>query len=145
MDDAAWDRLQRKEQGIAALTSYLRSRRHEGDTLMHWLSRQDTGWPELVTLHPALGERTGSPDILEQVVLEAKYAGHVEKQAQQIERFQAMETRRIPQHFDFAAVPQLRMEAKEKLARVRPISLGQASRISGITPADLAVLLFYLG
>src|SRR5437879_4561790 len=60
VDDAAWDRLQRKEQGIAALTSYLRSRRHEGDTLMHWLSRQDTGWPELVTLHPALGERTES-------------------------------------------------------------------------------------
>ena len=55
-----------------------------------------------------------------------------------------METRRIPQHFDFAAVPQLRMEAKEKLTRVRPASLGQASRISGITPADLAVLLFYL-
>ena len=78
-------------------------------------------------------------------MLEAKYAGYIDRQAQQVERFQAMESRRIPQHFDYAAVPQLRMEAKEKLARIRPPSLGQASRISGITPADLAVLLFYLG
>ncbi|HXG09926.1 MAG TPA: hypothetical protein VNK04_09070, partial [Gemmataceae bacterium] len=51
----------------------------------------------------------------------------------------------IPPHFDYAAVPQLRAEAKEKLSRIRPGSIGQASRISGISPADLAVLLFYLG
>jgi tRNA uridine 5-carboxymethylaminomethyl modification enzyme len=145
VDDADWNRLQKKEQGIADLTAYLRSHRHEGDTLEHWLRRHDTGWPELVGLHPALAFRGNPPSVIEQVTLETKYAGHVEKQAQQIERFQALESRRIPQQFDFAAVPQLRMEAKEKLARVRPISLGQASRISGITPADLAVLLFYLG
>jgi tRNA uridine 5-carboxymethylaminomethyl modification enzyme len=145
IDDTSWNRLQCKEKAIAELTSYLRSKRHDGDTLMHWLSRQDTGWPELVALHPALAERSETADIMEQVVLEAKYAGHVEKQALQIQRFQSLESRRIPQHFDFAAVPQLRMEAKEKFAKVRPISLGQASRISGITPADLAVLLFYLG
>jgi tRNA uridine 5-carboxymethylaminomethyl modification enzyme len=137
--------LQKKERAIAGLTSYLRSKRHEGDTLMHWLSRQDTGWPELVKLDPTVGEGNECPDVIEQIVLEAKYAGHIQKQAEQIERFQSMESRRIPQHFDFAAVPQLRIEAKEKLARVRPINLGQASRISGITPADLAVLLFYLG
>jgi tRNA uridine 5-carboxymethylaminomethyl modification enzyme len=145
VDDRAWDRLQKKEQAIAGLTSYLGSKRHEGDTLMHWLSRQDTGWPELVELDSKVGEGNECADVIEQVVLEAKYAGHIKKQAEQIERFQSMESRRIPQHFDFAAVPQLRIEAKEKLARVRPINLGQASRISGITPADLAVLLFYLG
>jgi tRNA uridine 5-carboxymethylaminomethyl modification enzyme len=145
VDDRVWDRLQKKEQAIAGMTSYLRSKRHEGDTLMHWLSRQDTGWPELVELDPKVSEGNECPDVIEQIVLEAKYAGHIQKQAEQIERFQSMESRRIPQHFDFAAVPQLRIEAKEKLARVRPINLGQASRISGITPADLAVLLFYLG
>jgi tRNA uridine 5-carboxymethylaminomethyl modification enzyme len=78
-------------------------------------------------------------------MLETKYAGHIDKQAQQIERFRQMESRRIPVHFDYAAVPHLRVEAREKLAQVRPTSLGQAGRISGITPADLAVLLFYLG
>jgi len=78
-------------------------------------------------------------------VLETKYAGYVERQAAAVERFQRMESKVIPAHFDYAAVPQLRAEAKEKLSRVRPASLGQASRISGITPADLAVVLFYLG
>jgi tRNA uridine 5-carboxymethylaminomethyl modification enzyme len=79
------------------------------------------------------------------VVLETKYAGHIDKQGKQIERFRQMESRRIPSHFDYAALPQLRSEAREKLSHVRPASLGQASRISGITPADLAMLLFYLG
>ena len=78
-------------------------------------------------------------------MLETKYSGYIERQAAQIERFQRLESRPIPAHFDFLAVPQLRAEAKEKLARIRPTSLGQASRISGICPADLAVLLLYLG
>ena len=81
---------------------------------------------------------------MEQVILEAKYAGYIDRQAAQIERFQRMESRPIPAHFDYAAVPQLRAEAKEKLGRIRPANLGQASRISGISPADLAVLLIYL-
>jgi tRNA uridine 5-carboxymethylaminomethyl modification enzyme len=82
--------------------------------------------------------------VIEQVVLESKYAGYIERQAAQVERFQRMEGRAIPAHFDFAAVPQLRMEAREKLSRIRPTSLGQAGRISGISPADLAVVMMYL-
>jgi tRNA uridine 5-carboxymethylaminomethyl modification enzyme len=78
-------------------------------------------------------------------VLETKYAGYIERQAAQVERFQRLESRPIPAQFYFLAVPQLRAEAKEKLARIRPNSLGQASRISGISPADLAVLMIYLG
>ena len=87
---------------------------------------------------------TTPPDALEQVVLEAKYAGYIDRQAAQVERFQRLESRPIPPHFDYAAVPQLRAEAREKLSRIRPANLGQASRISGISPADLAVLLIYL-
>ncbi len=83
-------------------------------------------------------------DVVEQVVLEAKYSGYIHRQAEQVERFQRMESRPIPAQFDFAAVPQLRAEAKEKLGRIRPANLGQAGRISGISPADLAVLLIYL-
>ena len=78
------------------------------------------------------------------VVLEAKYSGYIDRQAGDVERFRKMEHRLIPAAFDYAAVPQLRTEAREKLGRVRPASLGQASRVSGVTPADLAVLLFYL-
>jgi tRNA uridine 5-carboxymethylaminomethyl modification enzyme len=142
--DDAWQRLQRKEHGIAALTDYLRTHRHGTDTLDQWLHRTEVTWEQLVEMHPALGELGTSPDVVEQVVLEAKYAGYIQRQAAAVERFRRMEGRAIPAHFDYDAVPQLRAEAREKLARVRPASLGQASRISGINPADLAVLLVYL-
>ena len=85
-----------------------------------------------------------SNTVVEQVVLEAKYAGYIDRQAAQVERFQRLEGKAIPATFDYHAVPQLRFEAKEKLHTIRPASLGQAGRISGIHPADLAVLLLYL-
>ncbi len=144
VDDEAWERLQAKERGIAELTQYLRSYRHQGATLEQWLRRPENDWPALVALDPSLADRPVLAAVIDQVVLETKYAGHIEKQAKQIERFRGLESRGIPAQFDYAAVPQLRVEAKEKLGRIRPTSLGQASRISGITPADLAVLLFYL-
>jgi tRNA uridine 5-carboxymethylaminomethyl modification enzyme len=145
VDYVAWDRLTAKEKGIEELTSLLRSRRRQGVMLEHLLRRPEVGWAELVTMDPTLAEWTGRVEIVEQVALETKYCGHIEKQSQQIERFRQMESRPIPSKFNYAALPQLRMEAREKLSRIRPLSLGQASRISGITPADLAVLLFYLG
>jgi tRNA uridine 5-carboxymethylaminomethyl modification enzyme len=83
-------------------------------------------------------------NVVEQVVLEAKYAGYIDRQASQVERFQRMEGKPIPAAFDYNAIPQLRHEAKEKLHAIRPGNLGQASRISGISPADLAVVVLYL-
>jgi tRNA uridine 5-carboxymethylaminomethyl modification enzyme len=142
--DEAWDRLRHKEKAIAALTDYLRAHRHGGDTLEACLRRPEVGWPQLLELHPGLGELNTPPDAVEQVVLETKYAGYVGRQSAQVERFRRLESRPIPPHFDYAAVPQLRAEAKEKLGRVRPANLGQAGRISGISPADLAVLMIYL-
>jgi tRNA uridine 5-carboxymethylaminomethyl modification enzyme len=144
VSDAAWDRLQRKEQAIANMTEYLRSHRHEQDTLERWLRRTEVEWSQLCEMAPALRSLPISDDALEQVVLEAKYSGYIERQATQVERFQRLECKPIPGSFDYQAIPQLRMEAKEKLSRIRPSNLGQASRISGIHPADLAVLLVYL-
>jgi tRNA uridine 5-carboxymethylaminomethyl modification enzyme len=144
VDDPAWARLQRKERAIAELSEYLRSHRHDGDTLETWLRRTEVSWEQLTAMHPALADLPIAPDASEQVVLEAKYAGYIGRQAVQVERFQKLECRSIPAHFDYAAVPQLRAEAREKLGRIRPATLGQASRISGICPADLAVLVIYL-
>ncbi len=142
VDDAGWERLQRKEEGIAALQALLRSRKHDGDTLDVWLRRTETTWEQVVAW---CGEVAAfAPDVVRQVTLAAKYAGYIDRQAAQVERFQRLESKPIPVHFDYAAVPQLRIEAREKLGRIRPASIGQASRISGISPADLAVLLFYL-
>jgi tRNA uridine 5-carboxymethylaminomethyl modification enzyme len=139
-----WQRLQRKEQAIGELTAYLRSQRSDGLNLDEWLRRTETTWDEVLRRNPALAERKDAAEVIEQVVLEAKYCGYIGRQAQAVERFRRLEGRAIPAHFDYHAVPQLRAEAKEKLHRVRPVNLGQAGRISGINPADLAVLLVYL-
>ncbi len=142
VNDADWARFRRKEEDIARLTAALREHKHDGDTLEKWLRRTETAWEQVRAWRPELA--SFAPDVVEQVTLEAKYAGYVGRQAQQVERFQRLEGKGIPPHFDYAAVPQLRVEAKEKLSRIRPASLGQASRISGITPADLAVVIMYL-
>jgi tRNA uridine 5-carboxymethylaminomethyl modification enzyme len=142
--DDAWQRVQEKEQAIAALSDYLRSQRHDGLTLEQWLRRTETTWDDLRRLHPALSGRNDAAEVVEQVVLEAKYCGYIGRQAQAVERFRRLEGRAIPSHFDYDVVPQLRAEAREKLCRVRPANLGQAGRISGINPSDLAVLMVYL-
>jgi tRNA uridine 5-carboxymethylaminomethyl modification enzyme len=140
-----WERLRCKEAAIMRLTAILRSRRHDGVALEQLLRRPEVGWAELCCLSPDLAREQTDPEAARQVVLETKYAGFIERQAEQVERFRRLEARPIPPHFDYTGVPQLRAEAREKLSRVRPSNVGQAGRISGITPADLAVLLFYLG
>jgi tRNA uridine 5-carboxymethylaminomethyl modification enzyme len=139
-----WDRFCRKEKGIADLQEYLKKQRSDGDSLETWLRRTGQEWSDVCARHPNLCAWDHRADVVEQVVLEAKYSGYVDRQASEVERFRRQEHKRIPSQFDYSSIPQLRQEAKEKLTRIRPNSLGQASRISGITPADLAVLLFYL-
>jgi tRNA uridine 5-carboxymethylaminomethyl modification enzyme len=144
--DDAWDRLQRKEIAIAELTERLRAIRFEQQTLEQWLRRPDVDWPRVQEMARTKSDAPleASADVVEQVTLEAKYSGYIHRQSEQVERFQRMESRPIPAHFDFSALPQLRAEAREKLGRIRPANLGQAGRISGISPADLAVLMIYL-
>ncbi len=78
------------------------------------------------------------------MTIEAKYDGYIGRQIEQIERFRRLEDKPIPADFDYRSIPQLRAEAREKFDRVRPVSLGQAGRISGISPADIATLLIEL-
>jgi tRNA uridine 5-carboxymethylaminomethyl modification enzyme len=142
VNHADWLRLQRKEEGIAALLGRLQQEKHEGDTLEKWLKRTQTTWEQIAAWRPELA--SFAPVVIEQVTLEAKYAGYIDRQAAHVERFHRLESKPIPPTFDYAAVPQLRHEAKEKFLKIRPASVGQASRISGIHAADLAVLLLYL-
>ena len=144
VSDADWNRLQEKEAAIAELLGRLTSGRSDGDSLLTWLKRTTVEWSHLCERHPPLTAWNERPDVVEQVVLETKYRGYIDRQSAEVARFHRLEQKPIPPTFDFAAVPQLRLEAKDKLTQVRPASLGQASRVSGITPADLAVLLCYL-
>ena len=83
-------------------------------------------------------------DVKEEVEIMARYDGYIKKQREQIARMERLESRRIPDGLDYAAITSLRLEAAEKLAAIRPRSIGQASRISGVSPADISVLLVYL-
>jgi tRNA uridine 5-carboxymethylaminomethyl modification enzyme len=137
-------KLEEKESAIQRTLALLGKVRSDGKTLLQILGRPETTWPEIVALHPTLGDLNFERRTREQVEIEAKYAGYSQKHLAQVERFGRMESKGIPETFDFRALPHLRTEAKEKLSKVRPRSLGQAGRVSGITPADLATLLMYL-
>lgn len=83
-------------------------------------------------------------DVQEQVNIEIKYEGYIQRQKRQVEQFKKLETKKIPKDIDYDDVYSLRLEAKQKLKEYEPTSIGQASRISGVSPADISVLLVYL-
>lgn len=83
-------------------------------------------------------------DIIEQININIKYDGYIKRQQQQVKQFKKMETRRIPEDIDYDKISSLRLEARQKLKEFRPLNVGQASRISGVSPADISVLLVYL-
>jgi tRNA uridine 5-carboxymethylaminomethyl modification enzyme len=85
-----------------------------------------------------------SSHLAEQVEIEAKYAGYIEKQKVEVARFRRLEERRIPLALDYDTMVGLRVEAKERLSYVQPTTVGQASRLSGVNPADISVLLVHL-
>jgi len=84
------------------------------------------------------------PAVAEEVEIQVKYAGYIQRQEEQVGKLSRLEGVRLPANVDFRAIPGLTAEVREKLERVRPLSLGQASRISGITPAAISILLIYL-
>ena len=82
--------------------------------------------------------------VTEEVEIQIKYAGYLARQEKQVEEFKKEESRRLPPDMDYNSIVGLRLEAKEKLSEIRPMSIGQAGRISGVSPADIAVLLIWL-
>lgn len=144
VDPDRWKLLEQKEMEIARGEEALGSRRHQGIPLDQVLRRQDVGWEELCEMDPELRSLELSQGAIDQVVMECKYSGYVRRQEAQIQKLQQVQGVRIPEEFAYYAIPQLRAEAKEKLSRIQPRDLGQAGRISGITPADLAILMLYL-
>jgi len=114
-----------------------------GTTLAELITR-----PELTydALAPIDKERPELPaDVTEQVEIELKYEGYIKRQMSQVAQFKKMEHKKIPADIDYDAIPSIRIEARQKLKQVRPENVGQASRISGVSPADISVLLVYLG
>jgi tRNA uridine 5-carboxymethylaminomethyl modification enzyme len=144
VDDARWARFEHRRRAIEDLRGRLTATKVEGTSLFQILRRPPTTWDELTSLHPPLLDYADSPTAIEQITIEAKYGGYIDRQAQQVDRFRRLEHKAIPTGLDYHAVPQLRAEAREKFLKVRPRSLGQAGRISGINPSDIATLLVFL-
>ena len=141
-DDARWERLTGKEAEIAAALAVLESTRLGETNLLRLLRRPETTWDDAIRFAPVLAATSREAAL--QIEYDVKYAGYVARQEIDVARQRRLADKRIPSGFNFAAISQLRNEAREKLSRVQPISLAQATRISGITPADIALLLVHL-
>ncbi|WP_440115002.1 tRNA uridine-5-carboxymethylaminomethyl(34) synthesis enzyme MnmG [Paenibacillus sp. QZ-Y1] len=114
----------------------------DGSTLLTLMRRPEIGYDWIEQISPSEVEL--SADMKEQVEIQIKYAGYIDKQLIHVERLQKMEKKKIPDTIVYDEIHGLAMEAKQKLTKIRPISIGQASRIAGVTPADISILLVYL-
>ncbi len=137
-----WRRFEAKREAILGAAAAVEALRHNGVSAAHRLRRPETAWSDVAAQWPLLAEF--DEEVGRQVACDLKYAGYLTRQDAEIARRQRLRARRIPEDLDYDTLFQLRAEAREKLSRVRPLDLAQAERISGITPADLAVLLVHL-
>ena len=113
-----------------------------GVRLIDLLKRPQLGYEELKTVDTDRPDL--DPNIFEQVEIEIKYEGYIQKQLKQVEQMRKLETKLLPKDFDYREIKGLRLEAQEKLNKIKPLNIGQASRISGVSPADISVLLIWL-
>ena len=118
-----------------------------GSTLAELIRRPEISYQELETIdegRPEMPEDLKN-EVIEQIDISIKYEGYISRQKRQVEQFKKLEKKKIPEDIDYDKVKSLRIEAVQKLKEYRPVSIGQASRISGVSPADISVLLVYLG
>ena len=111
-------------------------------TLSQLLKRPDVEYKKLIEAYPPVEPLTN--DVMEQVEIEVKYEGYIQRQLAEVERFKGLEEKRIPLNFDYDKIKGFSREVKEKLKDIRPVSIGQATRISGVTPAAVSILLVAL-
>ena len=112
---------------------------YEHDSLAKILCRPEVSYKNLPKCDASLPE-----EVIQQVEITVKYAGYIDRQEAEVEKFKNLENKTIPDTFDFSAVPSLRLEARQKLAQIRPSTIGQAARISGVSPADIGILMVWL-
>jgi tRNA uridine 5-carboxymethylaminomethyl modification enzyme len=142
VDAERGERLAVKEEQIRRTAKLLEATHCGPLSLAKMLRQPEVTWDDVAARLPELA--AAPREVAVQVAYDAKYAGYIARQQVEIDRQERLVARRIPAALDYGGVPHLRAEAREKLARVSPANLAQAARISGITPADLTVLMVYL-
>ncbi len=136
------DRFRAKLEQLDWALALLKSTRYDNATGDAWLRRPEVDWPQICERIPELA--VASDEVAKQCVYDIKYAGYVSRQQMEVDKQLRHAEKRIPAAFDYHRIGSLRTEAKEKLTKIRPLSLDQARRISGITPADIALVLAHL-
>ena len=134
-----YQRVEQKQKAIDQELDRLSRTRIGNETLFDLLRRPEMTYAKLPSRNDSL-----SADIINQVELAAKYAGYIARQAAEIERLKSLEDKQIPPCFDYDAVTGLRTEARQKLSKIRPATLGQATRIPGVSPADISLVAVWL-
>ena len=140
--------FEQKTDQVVRVAQLLASTRTAGKSLEEHLRRPEIDWDallEMATEDVSKQLLSADPEAAAQAVHDAKYAGYVARQQVEVDRAARLAQKRIPDSFDYGRIKQMRHEAREKLERVRPTNLAQASRISGVTPADIALLMAHLG
>jgi len=144
LDEATWGAFLESEARCERACEYLEKTRREGKTLAELLRNPKMSLAGLMEMDEGFGQLGLTESERRRVETEVKYVGYIRRQLAEAARFKEAEASVIPGWVDYERIPQLRAEARQKLSRVRPKSLGQASRISGIGPAELSVLMVYL-
>ncbi len=142
--DDAMRRVDAKRRAIADALDALPRRFHDGKDLLRILRQPAKTFDDVRALAPDVPAFDLEPDVAEQVEIEARYATYIERQRRQVEKFRRLEALAIPADFEFGDVGAIRLESREKLQRLRPRSLGQISRVPGVTPADVHVIMAHL-
>ena len=142
VSDERIQRLDAKEASIAEATKCLEELRVGDVNGVKYLRRNEVTWEEMCERLPQLNSY--SAEVRDQVVWDIRYQGYIDRQEQQVSKQRRMSHKRIPLSFDYERITGLRIEAQQKLTKIRPDNLDQASRISGITPSDLALVLAHL-
>ncbi len=138
LPERLYGRVLAKRKAIETELRRLEQTRRQGESLAQLLRRPDIRYADVSNGNHLPQE------IAQQVEILLKYTGYIDRQQVEVGRFKELETKQIPALFDYAAVPNLRLEARQKLTQIRPATIGQASRISGVSPADISILLVWL-
>ena len=148
VSDERMRRVDDKRERISGMRTALEQGRSAGISLAKLLRRPEASLSKLAREIPEISALLegidGDDEAVEQVEIQVKYASYIERHLAQVERFKRLEGLAIPETFDYTTILGLRGESTEKLDQLRPLSIGQASRISGVTPADIGVLLAHL-
>lgn len=139
LPDRNYTAFTKKRSAITDEIHRLEETRIGSETLAQLLRRPEISYEMLPQRNDSL-----SKDVAQQVEISIKYAGYIDRQESEVAKFKKLEDKRIPTQFDYTLVPSLRSEARHKLAKIRPVTVGQASRISGVSPADISLLLVSL-